>query len=515
MNSRLLLIAFAMVAALLGLKLSVPVASQQTPPCAEDQTAGKTEKQIKLQECSCEQAASSDTPTYRIGASPFGWKTRLPGTAPRKVTRIGAGRGQAKSEPEDLFGGLTMPNVKDLRSPEVVGLKEKLARAREDAKLRVEKIWQRDYRNAFRREVLNNQSRYFNEPDKYFNKGFSPVDLELKAPDEYLKPEALAELLPELRLHAHQFAAEEQAYNRFKALQDSDHWPALPRFDWREQGLDVGSVLNQDKCDSCWAFVAVSAYQSSWYLKQMRAGEYFQAVLNSDEPPGYLDRFASVQQLLNCIGKEKGSCSGGWHGDAFAFMVASHVPHIPDRPVDRRATSGKENAFGKVEVEGYTGKVSRCIDVFRTSKVKRGGGSLVLENAGTANVRLQKNTDRITTPFDRALAWGYVNAQKPDELPSVAQLKQALIEHGPVVAPVRGDKCFSVYQSGVFNGHNNGDPNHAVVLIGWDDDKHAWLIKNSWGEEWGEQGFGWIAYGSNNIGIFAAWIQPSPATNDK
>jgi cathepsin L len=54
-----------------------------------------------------------------------------------------------------------------------------------------------------------------------------------------------------------------------------------------------------------------------------------------------------------------------------------------------------------------------------------------------------------------------------------------------------------------------------MVLIGWDDEKQAWLVKNSWGEEWGAKGFGWVAYGSNNIRQFAAWIQPTPVTDDK
>ena len=64
------------------------------------------------------------------------------------------------------------------------------------------------------------------------------------------------------------------------------------------------------------------------------------------------------------------------------------------------------------------------------------------------------------------------------------------------------------------NGHSTGDVNHVVVLIGWDDQRQAWLVKNSWGETWGEQGFGWIAYGSNNVGLYAAWIQPTPSTEN-
>jgi cathepsin L len=53
-----------------------------------------------------------------------------------------------------------------------------------------------------------------------------------------------------------------------------------------------------------------------------------------------------------------------------------------------------------------------------------------------------------------------------------------------------------------------------VLLIGWDDNTGAWLIKNSWGTTWGEtgglgteRGYMWIARTSNNIGLGAAWVR--------
>ena len=108
--------------------------------------------------------------------------------------------------------------------------------------------------------------------------------------------------------------------------------------------------------------------------------------------------------------------------------------------------------------------------------------------------------------FVKGAAWDYV-ASPPDKLPTALELKTALIEHGPLVAPIYYDDCLANYRGGVFNEKDLGMINHVVLLIGWDDEKEAWLIKNSWGETWGEKGFGWIKYGSNNIGVFAAWIE--------
>ncbi|GAG07396.1 unnamed protein product, partial [marine sediment metagenome] len=56
------------------------------------------------------------------------------------------------------------------------------------------------------------------------------------------------------------------------------------------------------------------------------------------------------------------------------------------------------------------------------------------------------------------------------------------------------------------------DPNHAVLIVGWDDSlSHAggtggWIVKNSWGTGWGDNGYFYIAYGSASIGMYSSFM---------
>ena len=56
-----------------------------------------------------------------------------------------------------------------------------------------------------------------------------------------------------------------------------------------------------------------------------------------------------------------------------------------------------------------------------------------------------------------------------------------MILYGPVVSMIHFDKCLWLYGGGTFNGENNGTGSHFVLIIGWDDKKSAWLVKNSFG----------------------------------
>lgn len=103
--------------------------------------------------------------------------------------------------------------------------------------------------------------------------------------------------------------------------------------------------------------------------------------------------------------------------------------------------------------------------------------------------------------------WSYIGSASG--VPSVYQMKQAIMEHGPIAVAVYVNSAFQAYNGGVFNASSSGTINHAVVLVGWDDTlgaNGAWIMRNSWGAGWGLDGYMYIAYGCNQIGYGANYI---------
>ncbi len=100
--------------------------------------------------------------------------------------------------------------------------------------------------------------------------------------------------------------------------------------------------------------------------------------------------------------------------------------------------------------------------------------------------------------------WGYVGGQ--NSVPSVDAIKQAISTHGPVAAAVCVNYAFNYYRSGVFSGPGCRLVNHGVVIVGWNDDGGYWIIRNSYGASWGENGYMRIKYGVSNIGQGASWV---------
>jgi C1A family cysteine protease len=167
----------------------------------------------------------------------------------------------------------------------------------------------------------------------------------------------------------------------------------------------------------------------------------------------------SEQYVVDCLktsdGRDPGSCSGGSYAVVFYALTQKGAVEEKDMP--------------------YKGRDYPCSYV--------------------------KNTRYLVTEYNQISGNG---------IPAVEEIKKALSQYGPIAASVKVTPAFQAYIGGIFDEHaavkNNMDTNHAIVIVGWDDGKKAYLIKNSWSERWGENGYMWIEYGCNNIGRGACYI---------
>jgi cathepsin X len=74
------------------------------------------------------------------------------------------------------------------------------------------------------------------------------------------------------------------------------------------------------------------------------------------------------------------------------------------------------------------------------------------------------------------------------------------------------------YRGGIYNDeYVSTVTTHVVSIVGWgmeEDGSQHWIVRNSWGEYWGEMGFFRIAMGKNLLGIESsmAWATPGNFT---
>lgn len=109
----------------------------------------------------------------------------------------------------------------------------------------------------------------------------------------------------------------------------------------------------------------------------------------------------------------------------------------------------------------------------------------------------------VTCGSNRANNWwergyrldGVITVKKIDDI------REAL-QGGPIVGLMVVYESFLHYISGIYHRLSIEDGvvgYHCVAIVGYDDTKGAWLVKNSWGTNWGESGYVWIKYGECTI----------------
>jgi cathepsin L len=235
------------------------------------------------------------------------------------------------------------------------------------------------------------------------------------------------------------------------------------KFDWRDYD-QVTEVRRQGTCGSCWVFGAIAAYEAAYLISAGQTNK--QAELHVSE-----------QQILDCSFAETNCVVGGWHEVVLVYLKF------------KGAISGKQYTYDPDHPTR-----GACVSDF-------GSRPYFVANSGYVDLD------------DKLLA-------------STEALKQAIYAYGPVVSAVAATAAWDSYEqanpdwkteypNAVFKGEKTkdlkeSDINHEVLIVGWDDNRGVWLIKNSWGPEWGDSGYINLPYDTNYIGFGASWVTAAP-----
>jgi cathepsin X len=89
-----------------------------------------------------------------------------------------------------------------------------------------------------------------------------------------------------------------------------------------------------------------------------------------------------------------------------------------------------------------------------------------------------------------------------------------IYNRGPISCGIYAYQAFDDYTGGVFCETPVGGLNHAISIVGYGTDTASgqdyWLVRNSWGTAWGEDGFAKVCRNVNSMGIETdcTWAMP-------
>ena len=210
-------------------------------------------------------------------------------------------------------------------------------------------------------------------------------------------------------------------------------------WDWRDKGY-VAHVKDQGSCGSCWAFSTMANLEGQYYKNK-----------------GKMVTF-SEQMLVDCDTYDSG-CNGGLMENTFDWLKENGIMTDADYP--------------------YVGYKQSC----------QKDPSKYIDMKVTGYKKLGSSTS----------TWSPVDED---------EIKEFLYETGPLAIALNANPL-QTYTGGILDKTSSQCPvsgiNHAVTMVGYghDDasDKDYWIVKNSWGETWGEKGYFRIKRGSGTCGV--------------
>jgi cathepsin X len=243
-----------------------------------------------------------------------------------------------------------------------------------------------------------------------------------------------------------------------------------PSFFWGDiDGTNfLSPVRNQHipvYCGSCWAHASTSTMTDRFTIEHDAATKF----------PG--PTLLSVQNVIDC--GDSGSCFGGWDGLVYQYAEQKGIP------------SETCNAYQAINQE--CNRMHECYTCWP--------GSL-------------KGCEPVTR-YQRMYAkeHGRVSGRK--------MMKAELFARGPISCEIDATEGLDAYTGGVYREFKPGaESNHVVSIVGWGvtggadgQDGHGgeeyWIVRNSWGREYGEQGYFRIVTSKGGNGEYNLAIEES------
>ena len=255
-------------------------------------------------------------------------------------------------------------------------------------------------------------------------------------------------------------------------------------------------MLNQhipQYCGDCWAHSSMSSLADR---------------IKIAHPQSPTNINLSIQFLLNCGGhKRVGSCLGGSALRAYQFIKndAGNVPYATCQPY---LACSSDSPFGfcpRIDTSCSPMNICRtCAPNGTCTAVPHGFfPNATIAEYGTYNYSRFMNDN---------------NNNHDDDNDIVMAIQAEIYARGPVKASVYAGPTLEQYPGGILYDspelRSNTTHNHGVSLVGWgwDGTVQYWIVRNSWGEYWGEMGFFRIELGKNLLGIEANVVWATPGT---
>lgn len=194
--------------------------------------------------------------------------------------------------------------------------------------------------------------------------------------------------------------------------------------------------------------------------------------------------------------KDQGACGSCWAFSTTGSLEAAYAMKGGEKPL----FSEQELVDCSRDYDNYGcggGLMGSAFDYIKDHKI--GVESEYSYEAVDGQCRASKTTKRFEIASHRALSPANVN-----------QLSQEIVNQ-PVSVALEVDGGFQRYTSGIYDGSGGCTDrlNHGVLLVGQgeEDGQNFYIVKNSWGSSWGDNGYirMTIGTGSGTCGIANGW----------